>query len=320
VTAFLLRRTALFLLSLFVASVLVFGLLRLLSGDMAQVIAGVQATPDQVELLRQRLGTDRPIVVQYLEWIGGVVTGDFGTSALSGVSVSAELAAKLTVTAPLVIGSMLLAVLIAVPLGVLAAVRHRSRVGVGIAGLSQLGIALPTLWVGLVLTIVFAVLLRWLPTQGFPTPGWAQPGRAVRSLVLPCVTLALSEGAVLLRFVRSATLGVLHQDMLRTARATGLTRTGALLRHGLRNAALPVLSILGLQVAALLVGAVVVERVFSLPGVGTMLLTDVGNRDLIKVQGVVLVITAVVLAIGFLIDVGHRMIDPRLRVAGGQAR
>jgi peptide/nickel transport system permease protein len=224
------------------------------------------------------------------------------------------MAAKLTVTAPLVAGAMLLAILVAVPLGVLAAMRHRSRLGLGIAGLSQLGIALPTLWVGLVLAIVFAVLLRWLPVQGFPTTGWAQPARAARSLVLPCVTLALSEGAVLLRFVRSATLGVLHQDMLRTARATGLTRTGAMLRHGLRNAALPVLSIFGLQVAALLVGAVVVERVFSLPGLGTMLLADVGNRDLIKVQGEVLLLTAVVLAIGFLVDVGHRMIDPRLRV------
>jgi peptide/nickel transport system permease protein len=315
VTAFLLRRTALFVLSLLVASLLVFGLLRLLSGDMAQVIAGVDATPAQVELLREKLGTDRPLLVQYLSWVGGVVTGDFGTSALSGVSVSAELAAKLAVTAPLVLGSMLLAILVAAPLGVVAAMRHRSRLGLGIAGLSQLGIALPTLWVGLVLAIIFAVLLRWLPVQGFPTTGWAQPARAVRSLVLPCVTLALSEGAVLLRFVRSATLGVLHQDMLRTARAGGLTRTGAMLRHGLRNAALPVLSIFGLQVAALLVGAVVVERVFSLPGVGTMLLADVGNRDLIKVQGEVLLLTAVVLTIGFLVDVGHRLVDPRLRVA-----
>ncbi|WP_181780828.1 ABC transporter permease, partial [Pseudonocardia pini] len=185
---FLIRRTVLFLLSLLVASLLVFGLLRLLSGDMAQVIAGVEATPEQVELLRAELGTDRPVVVQYLDWIGGVVTGDFGTSALSGVSVSAELAAKLAVTGPLVLGSIVLAVLVAVPLGVLAAVRHRTRVGLGIAGLSQLGIALPTLWVGLVLAIVFAVVLRWLPAQGFPTAGWGQPGRALRSLVLPCVT------------------------------------------------------------------------------------------------------------------------------------
>ncbi|WP_433282092.1 ABC transporter permease [Pseudonocardia xinjiangensis] len=312
---FLVRRTALFAASLFAASVLIFLLLRLLSGDMAQVIAGVQATPAQVASLRHELGTDRPLAVQYATWIGGVLTGDFGTSALSGVSVSAELGEKLTVTAPLVAVAMVLSVLVAVPLGVLAAIAHRRRLGVVISVGSQLGIALPTLWVGLVLAIVFAVWLRWLPAQGFPTAGWEQPVRAVRSLVLPAVTLALAEGAVLLRFVRSATLGVLNQDFLRTARATGLTRTGALLRHGLRNAALPVVSILGLQVAALLVGAVVVEAVFALPGVGQMLLTDVGNRDLVKVQGEVLLLTGAVLTIGFLVDVAHRLIDPRLRVS-----
>jgi len=314
VTVFLVRRTALFVASLLAASVLIFLLLRLLSGDIAQVIAGMQATPAQVAQLRHELGTDRPLPVQYAAWIGGVLTGDFGVSALSGVSVSAELGAKLAVTGPLVAAAMLLSLLVAVPLGVLAAVAHRRGLGVVISLGSKLGIALPTLWVGLVLAIVFAVWLRWLPAQGFPVAGWEQPGRALRSLVLPAVTLALAEGAVLLRFVRSATLGVLHQDFLRTARATGLTRVGALLRHGLRNAALPVVSILGLQVAALLVGAVVVEAVFALPGVGQMLLADVGNRDLVKVQGEVLLLTAAVLTIGFLVDLAHRLIDPRLRV------
>lgn len=311
---FVLRRAGLWVLSLLAASVLVFALLRLLSGDIAQVIAGTEATPEQVAQLRAELGTDRPPPVQYLGWIGGVLTGDFGTSPLSGVSVSAELAEKLTVTAPLVLGAMLVAVVIAVPLGIVAAVRHRSRLGVGLSALSQLGIAVPTLWLGLVLAVVFAVWLRWLPAQGFPTQGWDRPGRAVSSLVLPSITLGLAEGAVLLRFVRSATLGVLHQDFLRTARATGLTRAGALLRHGLRNASLPVVSILGLQVAALLVGSVVVEAVFNLPGVGRMLLDDVGRRDLVKVQGEVLLITGAVLTIGFGIDLVHRLIDPRLRV------
>jgi peptide/nickel transport system permease protein len=314
VTVFVLRRAGLLLLSLLVASVLVFALLRLLTGDMAQVIAGTEATPAQVQQLRVQLGTDRSLVLQYLSWIGGVLTGDFGTSPLSGVSVSGELAAKLTVSGPLVLGAMLVAVVIAVPLGIVAAVRHRSRVGVGISGLSQLGIAIPVLWLGLVLILVFAVWLRWLPAQGFPTQGWGRPGRAFSSLVLPSITLGLAEGAVLLRFVRSATLGVLNQDFLRTARATGLTRTGALLRHGLRNAALPVVSILGLQIAALIVGTVVVEAVFNLPGVGRMLLDDVGRRDLVKVQGEVLLITGAVLTIGFLIDLAHRLIDPRLRV------
>lgn len=311
---FVLRRAGLFVLSLVAASVLVFALLRLLSGDMAQVIAGTEATPEQVQQLRVELGTDRPLPVQYLEWIGGAATGDFGTSPLSGVSVTAELAAKVAVSGPLVLGAMLVAVVVAVPLGIVAAVRHRSRLGVGLSALSQLGIAVPTLWLGLVLAVVFAVWLRWLPAQGFPTQGWGRPGRAVSSLVLPAITLGLAEGAVLLRFVRSATLGVLDQDFLRTARATGLTRTGALLRHGLRNAALPVVSVLGLQVAALIVGTVVVEAVFNLPGIGRMLLDDVGRRDLVKVQGEVLLITGAVLTIGFLIDLAHRLIDPRLRV------
>jgi peptide/nickel transport system permease protein len=314
VAVFALRRAGLFVLSLLAASVLIFALLRLLSGDIALVMAGTEATPDQVRQVRAELGTDRPLPAQYLDWIGGVATGDFGTSPLSGVSVTAELAAKLAVTAPLVLGSVLVAVVVAVPLGIVAAVRHRSRLGVAITALSQLGIAVPALWLGLVLAVVFAVWLRWLPAQGFPTAGWDRPGRAFSSLVLPSITLGLAEGAVLLRFVRSATLGVLHQDFLRTARATGLTRTGALLRHGLRNAALPVVSILGLQVAALLVGTVVVEAVFNLPGIGGMLLDDVGNRDLVKVQGEVLLITGAVLTIGFVIDLVHRLIDPRLRV------
>jgi len=312
---FAVRRLALLAVSLLLASALIFFVLRLLSGDEAQVIAGVQATPAQVQQLRHQLGTDRPLLAQYLSWIGGVATGDFGSSALSGLRVSTELSQKVAVTGPLVLGSMVLAVLFAVPVGVWAALWHRRRVGLGITALSQLGIALPTLWVGLMLAIVFAVWLRWLPPQGFPVAGWSRPGRAVASLVLPCLTLALSEGAVLLRFVRSATLGVLSQDFLRTARATGLTHTGALLRHGLRNAAVPVVSVLGLQIAALIVGAIVVEQVFTLPGVGRMLIADVGNRDLVKVQGEVLLIAAAVLVIGFLIDLVHRLVDPRLRVA-----
>lgn len=193
--------------------------------------------------------------------------------------------------------------------------RRDSRLGSAVNALGQLGIALPTLWVGLLLVVVFAVQVRWLPAQGFPVDGWAEPGPALRSLVLPWLTLALAEGAVLLRFVRSAVLDVLNQDWLRTARAKGHTRTGALVRHGLRNAAVPVVSVLGLQIAALIAGAVVVEQVFVLPGVGQMLITDVGNRDLDKVQGEILLLTGAVLVIGFLVDLAHRLIDPRLRSA-----
>ncbi|MCX5166643.1 ABC transporter permease [Streptomyces antibioticus] len=312
-TLFLLRRAALLVVSLLAASVLVFLALRLLPGDVAQTIGGIKATPAQVAAVRHDLGLDRPLAAQYGDWIGGVVTGDFGRSVLDGTSVSGQLAEKFAVTGPLAAGAVVLALAFAVPLGVLAAVRRDSRLGSAVNTVGQLGIALPTLWTGLLLVVVFAVQVPWLPAQGFPVDGWAEPGQALRSLVLPWLTLALAEGAVLLRFVRSAVLDVLHQDWLRTARAKGRTRTSALLRHGLRNAAVPVVSVLGLQIAALVAGAVVVEQVFVLPGVGQMLITDVGNRDLDKVQGEILLLTAAVLVVGFLVDLAHRLIDPRLR-------
>ncbi|MBL7498485.1 ABC transporter permease [Frankia sp. CNm7] len=311
----LLRRFGLLALSLLVASVLVFLLLRLLPGDVAQVIAGTRATPEQVERIRHELGVDRPLAEQYLSWLGGVLRGDFGTSALNGVSVSGQLGEKLTVTLPLVAGASLLAVLVGVPLGILAGSRHRSPAGHALSVAGQLGIAVPSFWVGLMLTTLVAVQWRLLPAGGFPRDGWADPAAAVRSLVLPVVTLALLQGAVLLRFARSATLEVLHADYIRTARAKGLTEGRALLRHGARNAALPVLSVLGLEFASLLLGAVVIENVFTLPGLGQMLIADVGNRDLVKVQGTVLLVTVAVLVIGFLVDLGHRLLDPRLREA-----
>ncbi|MDI2126577.1 ABC transporter permease [Yinghuangia seranimata] len=312
-TVFVVRRLALLVLALFLASLLAFALLRLLPGDAAAARGGITADPAQLRAIRHELGLDRSLAEQYRSWLGGVLHGDLGRSQLNGTSVTAELGEKLRVTGPLVLAALALALAGAVPLGVLAALRHRTRLGTGISTVGQLGIALPTLWVGLLLVTVFAVEARLLPAQGFPVEGWSAPGEAARSLVLPVVTLALSEGAVLLRFVRSAALDVLGRDFLRTARASGRTRAGALWRHGLRNAAGPVLSVLGVQVAALLVGAVVVEKVFALPGVGSMLVADVGNRDMVKVQGEVLVVVAVVLAVGFLVDVAQRLIDPRLR-------
>jgi peptide/nickel transport system permease protein len=313
VSLYVLRRIGLLVVSLAVASVIVFGLLRLLPGDVAATIGGIRASPEQLASIRSGLGLDRPLPVQFGSWISGVLHGDFGRSQLNGTSVSAELGQKLRVTAPLIAGSIVVALGVAVPLGTWAAVRSRSLTGGAISALAQAGIAVPTLWLGLVLVLVFSVELDWLPAQGFPVDGWQEPGLAVRSLILPWVALGLTEGAVLLRFVRSAVLGVLHSDYVRTARSKGLTRTQALLRHGFRNAALPVVSVLGLQLATLIVGAVVIERVFTLPGVGSMLVTDVGNRDLVKVEGEVWLVVAVVLLIGFGVDVVHRLIDPRLR-------
>ncbi|MCU1470936.1 MAG: ABC-type transporter, permease subunit [Glaciihabitans sp.] len=311
-TAYVVRRIGLLVLSLAVASVVVFALLRLLPGDVATTIAGTQASPAQIAAIRADLGLDRSLPAQYLSWIGGVLRGDFGHSQLNGTTVSAELNRKLQVTLPLAAGAMVVALALAIPLGTWAATRRRTVAGGALNALSQLGIAIPSLWLALLLVWLFAVQLSWLPAQGFPVDGWDRRGAAIRSLVLPWLALGLTEGAVLLRFVRSAVLGVLDSDFLRTARATGLTRSQALLRHGFRNAAVPVVSILGLQSAALLVGAVVIEQVFTLPGVGSMLVTDIGNRDLVKVQGEMLILVGAVLMLGCTVDIAHRIIDPRI--------
>jgi len=311
---YVLRRLVLLIVACFVTTIIVFLLLRLLPGDLALVVGGTEATPDRIEAIRQELGLDRPLVAQYFEWLGGALTGDFGTSALSGETVTSELGEKLMVTAPLVLASTVLSVIVAVPLGVVAGARHRKPDGVALSAVSQLGIALPSFWVGLMLIILFAVQRQIFQAQGFPRSGWDDPVEAARALVLPTITLALAQSAILFRFVRSATLDVLHQEYIRTARAKGLTRTQALWRHGLRNASLPIVSILGVQVASLIAGVVVIERVFTLPGVGQMLVRDVGSRDLEKVQGTIVLIAVVVLLIGFLVDVAHRLLDPRLRV------
>lgn len=313
--AFLVRRMVLFVLSLFVASIIIFVLLRLVPGDLAHVLGGINATPERLAILRHQLGLDRSLFAQYGSWVGRAVHGDFGKSALNGQSAVGELWKKLHLTGPLVLASTVVSILVAVPLGIVAAARHRTADGVVLSAASQLGIALPTFWVGLMLVVVFAVHWRLFPSGGFPINGWSNFPKAVKSLVLPTITLALSQGAVLFRFVRSATLEVLNQDYIRTARAKGLTKTQALWRHGLRNAAIPIVSILGVQIASLIAGVVVIEQTFALGGVGSMLVKDIGDRDFEKVQGTVLLLAVFVLLIGFLVDIVHRLIDPRLRAA-----
>jgi peptide/nickel transport system permease protein len=308
----LVRRLGLLVLALFVASVIVFALLRLVPGDLAVVIAGTEVTPERMAQIRAELGLDRPLLSEYFEWLGGVLTGDFGESALTGSTVTSQLGEKLSVTAPLVVCSTIVAVGISVPLGVYSAMRRNKVDGVGLSAVGQLGIAVPQFLVAMILIALLAG--TWdLPSQGFPRQGWDEFGRAARSLVLPTLTLAAAQAAILLRFVRSSTLDVLNQDYMRTARSKGLTRVEALFAHGLRNASIPVVSVVGVQLASLLAGVVVIESVFNLPGVGQMLLRDIGNRDFDKVQGTVLLIAVVVLVIGFVVDVAHYLIDPRLR-------
>lgn len=310
-----LTRLALLLLGLLVASVLIFLTLRVLPGDVAQLIGGVDSSPAQLAAIRRQLGLDQPLWAQYVDWIGGVLHGDLGNSLLTGTSVAQELAQKAQVTVPLGIIALTIAVLFSVPLGVVSAMRRGRRSGTFLTFGAQTLAAVPVVWAGMMFVVVFAVWLGWLPAQGFPRSGWADPWAALRSLILPALTIGIVEGAMLMRFVRSATLQAVGQDYVRTAAAKGLTRNAALIRHGLPEVGLSVITVLGLQVAGIIVGAVVIEQLFSLPGIGRMLVADVSARDLPKVQGELLALTAFVLIVGFVVDLVHRLLDPRQREA-----
>ncbi len=294
---------------------LLFVLLRLLPGDPANALVGVGATPEQIAAARAEVGSDQPLTLQFARFLAGLARLDFGTSFVSRTSVSTEIAARLTVTLPLTAAGFLVAMLLAVPFGILAALRAERPLGGVISVVSQLGVAVPVFWVGILLATLFAVNLRWLPSGGFPRQGWDDPLGAARALILPALTIGLVMGASLLRYVRAVTLGVLGADYLRTARAMGETRGEALRRHGLRNGVVPVVSVLGIELASTFLGAVVVERVFSLPGLGSMLLLAIGQRDFPSVQGVLFVSTLLVLLVGFLADILQRLLDPRLREA-----
>jgi peptide/nickel transport system permease protein len=311
VIRYLARRFVTLLATLVAASLVVFALLAVLPGKPAQVILGTQATPQSVKILTQQLGLDHPLWRQYVDWIHGLVTFRFGQSYISQLPIGHQIGQALAVTGPLIAFGMLVGALIAVPFGVTAALFRRRTTGALITSASQVGIAVPNFIAGLLLILVFAVKLGWLPASGFT--GWSTNGwLAFKSLVLPAVALGAVEGALLSRYVRSAVLDILRSDYLRTARAKGLTRRQALVRHGFRNGAIPVLTVLGLEIPSLIVGAVVVESVFTLPGIGTLLLQAVANRDLIVVQDVVMLVAVTVLVVNFLVDLSYRVLDPRL--------
>jgi peptide/nickel transport system permease protein len=306
------RRLAVFLVSLLAASVLVFVFMAVLPGDPAEVALGVSATPESVAATRAAFGTDRPLLVQYADWAGGLLSGDFGESYVTRAPIGPQILDPLLVTLWLVGTATVLALAVAVPAGALAAARHDRPSGQLVSGISQIGIAVPSFVAGILLVTVFAVRLGWLPSGGWVAPA-DDPVGFLRGLVLPVVALGLVQAAVLTRYVRSAVLDVLEEDYLRTARAKGLGPVRALVRHGLRNAALPVVTVLGLQVATLLVGAVVVERVFVLPGLGRLLLDATANRDLLMVQGIVMVLVLAVLLVNLVVDLSYSLLDPRLR-------
>jgi peptide/nickel transport system permease protein len=307
-------RTAVFLASIVIASILVFAFMTILPGDPARVALGVNASPEAVEELRAEFGTDRPLPAQYVDWVTGLPVGDFGTSYVSRAPIGSQIVDRLMVTLWLVVTAMIVSTLVAVPLGILAALRHRHLSGLAVSGLSQVGIAIPGFVAGIGLIFLFAVELQMFPSGGW-TPPAEDPVAFFEQLVLPVLSLALVQAAILTRYVRSAVLDVLQEDYIRTARAKGLGGYQTLSRHALRNAAIPVVTVLGLQLTTLLIGAVVIERVFVIPGLGSLLLDGVANRDLLLVQGVVMLLVLAALLINFVVDVLYTMLDPRLRGA-----
>lgn len=308
------NRAIQFVLALIVASVVVFALMSILPGNAAQVALGTNATPDAVAALEAQYGLDQPPVIRYLNWVVGMLSGDFGTSYVTGAAITPVIVGSVQVTAILVIAAIILAIVIAVPLGTFAALEQRNWIGVTISALSQIGIAVPNFLAAIILVIIFSLTLGWFPSQGWMAPVEGFGGFLIR-LVLPVVSLALVQAAILTRYVRSAVLDVMREDYIRTARAKGLTRTKALFVHGLRNAAIPVITVAGVQLATLLVGAVIIEQIFVIPGIGSELVRAVANRDLVTVQGIVMVLVFLVLIINLIVDVLYPIVDPRIRNA-----
>ena len=310
---YLLRRLIVMGLSLLAASALIFSIMGLVPGDPASFMLGTGAQPETVAALRQQLGLDQPFALRYAAWLGAILQGDFGTSFTYKTPVGVMILDRLQVSLPLAVLALMLAVAMALPVGLHAAGR-RGRLGDGLAmGAAHLGVALPNFWLAMLLVLVFAVNLQWLPAGGFP--GWTDPFAALRSLILPAVALALPQAAILARVLRSALIETQGQDYMRTARAKGLTAGQALRRHGLRNAMIPVLTILGMQFSFLLAGAIIIENVFYLPGLGRMIFQAITQRDLIVVQSAVLVLVGAVIAVTFVVDLAYAAVDPRLRRA-----
>lgn len=306
------RRIAGLGLTLLAVSALIFVVMDILPGDPASIMLGMSASPDTLAALRHELGLDQPLVIRYLQWLAGVATGDLGKSYTYGVPVADLIAERLAVTLPLALMAILISMVIAIPLGVVSASRRNSAVDYAGGFVSQLFIAVPGFWVALLLILAFSMSLGWLPAGGFP--GW-QAGiiAGLEALLLPAVALALQQAGVLTRVTRSSVLEVLNEDFVRTARAKGLSRRAALWRHAVRNALVPVATILGLQFTFLIAGAVLIENVFNLPGLGRLALQALSQRDIIVLQDVVLFFAALVITMNFLVDLSYLLLDPRLR-------
>ena len=297
---------------LLLTSVAVFMLIRLIPGDPAHVIAGAEATPEQLEAVRIQLGLDQPLPVQYVIWLGRVLRGDLGKSVISDLPVTKIIAQKLPVTVELTIAALLFSLMLAAPLGILSAVWPRSWVASGTFWWNALAMAVPTFWLGILLMLFFGLQLKVLPTSGY-VPFFSDPLKALRFLVLPALTLGAHVSAVLARFLRSALLDTLHQDYVRTARAKGLVERQVVLGHVLKNALIPVVTMLGLQFGAFMGGAVITEALFDYPGMGRMMLQAILTRDYTLIQGTILFIVSAFVLINLVTDIVYAFLDPRIR-------
>lgn len=311
---FLARRLASLLLTLLAASAVIFSALEFLPGDAAQILLGTEVRPDTLAAIRGQLGLDRPFLVRYVDWVGGMAVGDFGESHRYRVPVWGMIQDRLAISLPLAVMAFALSTAIALPLGIAAALERGRPLDALVMGFAQLGLAVPNFWFGILLILLFAVKLGWVSAGGFP--GWdAGVGPAIMALLLPALALALSEAAILSRVVRASMLETLGEDYIRTARAKGLSGRRIVVHHALANSMIPIATLMGLQFAFLVAGAVIVENVFSLPGLGRLLLQSIFERDLIVVRDLVMLLSAFVVSLSFFVDIAYGAIDPRLRRA-----
>ena len=300
-------------LSLIVASLVIFACIEIVPGDPASFMLGINAQPDTIQALRVELGLDQSLAQRYLGWVGGLLGGDMGTSYTYRTPVSDIVLDRLQVSLPLALYALTLTVVVAFPVGILAAARRGSVTDITVMGVTQLGVAIPNFWFAILMVILFAINLRWFSAGGFP--GWdAGIFPAIKALTLPAIALALPQASILARVMRSSLLDTLSEDYMRTARAKGLTRRQVLWRHALRNAMIPVLTIIGLQFSFLLAGAIIIENVFFLPGLGRLVFQAITQRDLIVVESVVMLLVFAVILLNFFVDIAYAWVDPRLRV------
>jgi peptide/nickel transport system permease protein len=311
VTGFFVRRLAALVLTLLAASLVVFVVLQVLPGDPALLMLDTSARADTLAALRHQLGFDRPVWLRYVDWIWGLVRGDFGVSYTYGVPVAELIRQRVMVSLPLAAMGITLSMAMAIPAGVMAAARRGGVVDSAVMGVAQLGVALPNFWLGILLILLFAVALPWFPASGFA--GWDHgPWAAVHSLLLPALALALPQAAILARVMRSSVLETLGQDYVRTAQAKGLRDGVVLWRHAVRNALIPVVTIIGLQFSFLLAGTVIIENVFTLPGLGRLMFQAIAQRDLIVVQDLVVLLAGSVIVVNFVVDLAYFALDPRI--------